>query len=279
MAHAMAISDELILRRVVVALDAAADFPATLEMAASVAACLGVGLHALFVEDESLRRVARLPFAQQVDAMTAARSALNEADLDAELKSLARQVRRELERVAGTHALQWSLEVSRAVIGPEALPLAGDELLVFAATSRPAARTLRLSSPWRRLADRMTQPFLLVPERPTTSGPIAVMYDTTMAGRRALDASLRIARRAGRPLIVAVPEALTPTEYREVQMRSQDATASITLLRVPVISRKTIEALVAASRVTMVVIGRDGGTAVEPMGVEPFAPFSALLVL
>ncbi len=275
----MATQDEVTLRRVVVALDAAADFATTLELAAAVAAGLDASLHALFVEDESLLRVAGLPFVQQIDAVTAARSALTAADLDAELKALARQARREVERIAGMHALRWSLEVSRCLIGPGTVAVSEDELLVLATTSRPAAQALRLRSPWRQLVDRMAQPFLLVPERPATSGPIAVLYDAARPARRALDVSLRIAHRSRRPLIVAVPESLPISAWREAESLSHGAAAGATLQRLPAVSRRSMEALVAASGATLVVLGRDGTAAIEPAGIEPFSPFSALLVL
>ncbi len=271
--------DELNLRRVVVALDAAADLPATIEMAASLASSLGVELRALFVEDESLRRVASMPFAQQVDAMTAARTAFNEADLDAQLKALARQARRELERIAGSHDLSWSLEIARAVIGADALSLAADELLVLAATSRPAARTLRLSSPWRRMLDQLAHPFLLVPERPATTGPMAVIYDATLAARRALDASLRIARTSKRPLIVVAPENLAGKHCSEAEARARAASPGATLRRLPTLSRQAVVELVASVGITLLVVGRDDPAGHQATGGEPVAPFSALLVL
>jgi hypothetical protein len=263
-------------RRVVVALDAAADFATTIEMAASVAVAWGARLHALFVEDESLWRLASLPFAQQVNTATALRDTVNEVELGAQLKLLARQVRTDLARIADAHSLAWTLESFRAVIGPNALSLGSDELLVVSTKSRPSANALRLGSPWKRTLDHVHQPLLLVPERPAARGPVAVVYDAATGGPDVLAASLRIARAGKRPLIVLASEDLTQSQQEDLA-RSLESRAK--LLRVPAGSLRDLEEVVTSSRVTLLVMGRNRIARDDASAFEPISASSALLVL
>jgi nucleotide-binding universal stress UspA family protein len=275
----MASGSELILRRVVVALDAATDCAAAIEMAASVAAGWGAALRAMFVEDEGLRRLAGLPFAQQVDPTTAMRSRLDEVGLRAEFAAQARQLRRELEEIAGRHDLQWSFEVTRAAIGTAALSLTEDDLVVVAVSTRPIASRMRLDSPWRRVASQLRQPMLLVPEQPTASGPVAAFYESTQAGQRALEASIRIARAGKRSLFVVMREEATQTQRVEVEALLRPGDAKVTLLTLPAVSKRDLQDFIVSSRATLLVFGRDGITGAEATESLPLLSTSALLVL
>ncbi len=275
----MTTRSELSPRRVVVALDAATDFATTIEMAASVAIAWGASLRALFVEDESLWRLASLPFAQQVNAMTAHRGMVSETELSAQLKLLVRQARTDLARIADAHGLSWTLESFRAVIGANALSLSDDEWLVVSTKSRPSANALRLGSPWRRILGQVSQPFLLVPERPATTGPVAVLYDATTSGPNALDASLRIARAGKRPLIVLTTEDLTPSQNEAAQSLARAVDDHAVFLQIPARSHRELEKVVASSHVTLLVIGRNGIAGNEASASESISLSSALLVL
>lgn len=275
----MTTKGEFSLRRVVVALDAAADFAAAIEMAASIAIAWSASLRALFVEDESLWRLASLPYAQQVNAITALRDTVDEAELGAQLKLLARRARTDLARIAEGHSLSWTLERFRAAIGPDALSLGNDELLVISAKSRSSANALRLGSPWRRVLDQVSQPFLLVPERPTPRGPVAVLCDAASGGLDVLDASARIARAGKRPLIVLTPEDLTQSQLDAAEdlVRSVDDRA--TVIRVPAGSHQALEKVVASARATLLVMSRDRLVGDKVSAPDLISPSSALLVL
>jgi len=279
MAGAMT-ENELSFRQVVVALDAAGDIAATIEVAASVAAAWKAELRGLLVEDERLRRLASLPFAQQMDALTALRRPFGEAELDAFIGRAVRQARRDLERIAAAHDLAWSFQSLRAMIGPEALPLGEDELLVMAAASRSAAMAARLGSPWPRVAAGLSRPFLLVPERPSARGAVVALCRAASPARRALEVSLRIARAGARPLLVLVEEAATQAELGELARRIEAGAVAASVRRIAALSRRSLGDIVRASGAGLLVIDRrEIGAAADGDWSEPLSESSAVLVL
>lgn len=279
MRYAAKMPSDNAFRRVVVALDPAADFAATIGLAATVAAGLGAMLRGLLVEDESLRRLAELPFAQQIDAVTASRSRFGMADLDLQMKSLAERIRGEMQRIADAHALAWSFETLRASISAEILSLAGDDLLAVGIKTGPASGAWRLGSPWLRVLGQVTHPILLVPERPAAAGPVMAVVGDTAAGRRALDASERIARRGRRPLIVAVSENVAEAEAAAAEAVVRAASAGSRLLRLQGSDRPSLPRLIASSKATLLVVGRDGASLEEITKAGPLPDASAILIL
>ncbi|MCC7046188.1 MAG: hypothetical protein IT562_05705 [Alphaproteobacteria bacterium] len=270
---------ELSFRRVVVALDPATDCAAAIEMAASVAAGWGAALRATFVEDEELLRLAALPFAQQVDPMTATRSRLDLASLQSGFVAQAQRLRHDLQAIADRHALPWSFKVTRAAIGVGALSLDEDDLVVVAVATRPIASRLHLESPWRRVLGQLRHPLLLVPERPTPAGTVAVFYEETAAGRRALEASRRIARAGKRALVVVVREDTPAARQAEIEARIRAQESMATVRTLSAVSKQHLHDFIAASRATLLVVGRDGSADLSISDLLPLSPTSAILVL
>ncbi|MCC6468982.1 MAG: hypothetical protein IT563_11740 [Alphaproteobacteria bacterium] len=271
--------NDLTFRRVVVALDAATDCAAAIEMAASVAAGWGASLRAMFVEDEELVRLAALPFAQQIDPVTALRSRLDAAALQSGFAAQAQQMRRDLQAIADRHALPWSFQVTRAAIGAGALCLAEDDLVVVAVTTRPIASRVHLESPWRRVLGQVRHSLLLVPERPSAAGPVAVFYEETQAGRRALDASRRIARAGKRALLVVVREDTPPALQAEIEASIRAEGSHVTLRTLSAVSKQDLHEFIAASHATLLVVGRDGSADMAITDLLPLSPTGAMLVL
>jgi len=275
----MAARDELSLRRVVVALDASSAFAPTIEMAASVAAAWGAALHVLFVEDEGLHRVAGMPFTQQVDALTAARLPLDAIALDAQSSALARRVRRELARIAGAYALSWSFDATRARIDSNTISLADGELLTVALAARRIGQVLRLPSLWHDALAHVRHPLLLIPERPDAEGPIAVLYDAVADGRRALEASIRIARKTRRPLIVVVKTELTQAHRAEMGQLMRSNAIEPRVLQLAGAPRTALHSVVASEHVTLCIVDRAGTEWPETQTTIALTPSSALLLI
>jgi len=279
MADAMPTKSDLGLRRVVLALDATVDFVPAIEMAAATAAAFGTALSALFFEDETLRRLASLPFAQQMDMVTARRSQFDEAELRAQSSLLERRMRRELARIAGLHELSWSFEALRTTISTNAVSLTEADLLVIAAASRPMASGLRIESAWWRMVGQVHRPLLLVPERPEVGGPVAAMYEATEAGQRTLGTSIRIARAGKRPLIVILMQDASAEEQSEIKAAAQAGDGKVTLHTLRPASYEALRALLLSSRATLLVVGRDGKDPAQPADLLRLSASSALLIV
>lgn len=271
--------NELALSRVVVALDAAADFAASIDVAASVARSLEIGLHAMLVEDENLQRVAGLPFMQAVDLSTARRAPLDLDALRREMGLIAARIRRLLENSAAEQALTWSFEMRQAAIGAELAGLKQDELLALGLASRPVVGMARMRSPWWPLAGGLRQPLLLIPEQPVTGGGVVALHGHADADRRIIDTSIRIARAWRRPLIVLTPATTAAAEQAKLRDRLHGELADATLRSIAIPSPEALRSFIASAAVSLTVLCRENLS--EDGDRESFlgAPPSPLLLL
>jgi len=267
------------LRRVVVALDAAADVAAAIGLAASVARGLELELHALLVEDENLRRLAELPFSQAVDTATARRMPVDLVALRREMDVTAARIRRVLESSAAEQPLPWSFEVRQAPIGAEPANLAEDELLALGMASRPAAGLARMRSPWRAVAGRARRPLLLIAERPSAAGGVIAVYGADEGERREVETSLRIARAWRKPLTVLVPETIAAAALSELHARLHSELAEAVVQAIAAPSPKALREFLTAAAASLAVLRRE--SLVEDGDLESFlgAPPSSLLLI
>ena len=90
------------IARVVVALDATSENRAAIDTAVRLAERWKLPLHAVFIEDDDLLRLAVLPFARQVSLGFGA-EALTTAHAQGQLRAYAEQARRELLAAAQRH--------------------------------------------------------------------------------------------------------------------------------------------------------------------------------
>ena len=95
-------------RTIVVAVDLEGHLSPALELALSLAAVGKSAVHGLFIEDEDLLQVARLPFAAEVPRLGGPPRALHGNQLQRSLATSARQFREMLARQAEQRALEWS---------------------------------------------------------------------------------------------------------------------------------------------------------------------------
>jgi hypothetical protein len=275
----MATGSDLELRRIVVALDAAADIATAIGLAASVARSLELELHAMLVEDENLRRLVDLPFVQAVDTATAQRAPFDLAALRREMDLTAARIRRLLESCAAAQPLPWSFEVRQAAIGAEPADLAQNELLALGMASRPVAGLARMRSPWRATVSRMRRPLLLIAEQAAAEGGVVALYGAHESDNRGIETSLRIARAWRKPLTVLVPETLATAAQREIRARLQSDLAGAVLKEIAAPSPKVLREFLKTAAASLAVLRRESLT--EDGDLEAFlgAPPRSLLLI
>jgi hypothetical protein len=100
---------EVRIRRIVAGFDAGGCRPATLQAIAALAADAQAELLGLFIEDEGLLQLARLPFAAEVGYPSAALRSLERAALERALRARAESLR----AVLGSAASPWTFRVAR----------------------------------------------------------------------------------------------------------------------------------------------------------------------
>lgn len=196
---------ELVIRRILVALDTSGHSLAALEASARLAAIMHAELVGLFVEDVNLLRLAALPFAREVRWSSSTRRSLDEARMERELRLLASQARRALALAAEEAETEWTFRVVRGVVAEEVLRAAMEaDLLSLGRASRPLSRRVRLGSTAQAAAVRGSRSVLLARKGADLDLPVMVTYDGSDLAPRVLDAAVQMAQASDSNLIVLV---------------------------------------------------------------------------
>jgi len=199
------------IKRVVVSLDAVSETDLAIDTAARLAARWRVPLHGVFVEDEELIDLARLPFARQV-TLTTGREPLTKDHIEDHFRAFAERLRRELAAGASRHGVEWSFEVTR---GPLATATPGGEhdFVVAGAASRPVGDHFRIASRWWSLMGIIARPLLLARRAWETGGSIlALLRNHGPQSERTLDIAAQIAGICNASLTVATPPDIAEAE-------------------------------------------------------------------
>lgn len=162
----------------------------------------------VFLEDQSLFRVAGLPFVTEVSRLTTARRPLAARDVERQLKVQARRAERELRTLAESLGLPWSFRTHRGPLSSAIAEASRFDLLLLGAVRRAAFGG---ESEWAAPAGRYA--------REDRERPIAALVEQGESSRSALEASIELAKTTGRPLTVFVTG--TAADQREMQARLQ----------------------------------------------------------
>lgn len=190
------------IRRILLALDAGMESAASLETMAVLASELDAELDALFIEDEELLRLARLPFAGELGLVSAARRPLSDIDLQQTLRSQAARQQRQLAATATRSQLRWSFQVRRGALSTcVAEAAAGADIVTVSLSADPAQRWHE-SSRVQRLLAGAARPLLVLPAGAMPHPPFAVVYDAGDAARRALHLAAQLSRHSDTPVRV-----------------------------------------------------------------------------
>lgn len=249
---------DLVVRRVLVALDASEPSRAALEAAAVLADRAGAEIAALFVEDENLLRLSGLPRATAFSRGGAPPCALDPVSMGRELRVVGEQMRRWVEDVASRLRVRATFRSTRGHVGAEILAAArGADLVVLGRRGQNAGRG-SLGSTARAVA-LAGGAVLLIAADERIESPVVVAVDGTAEGDAALDLAAAIARAARGPLVVlAVPGGGAPRQEvaRRAQARLRDAKVEA---QIRPIDRADAASLCAAAR------GAEGRTLVLPL--------------
>jgi hypothetical protein len=195
------------IERVIVSVDAASEYRTAFDTAALLAARTGSPLHGVFVEDEELLHLARLPVVRHV-AWGAAAEPFTEEFVALHLRAAAEQARRELAAAAARHALEWSFEVVRGAAAAFAGASPRD-LVVTGGLTRPVAGHFRVHCRWWSSLEARSGPFLFARAAWVGTGAVVVLlHSRNPAAARLLEAAARIAEATASALVVLRPQAI-----------------------------------------------------------------------
>lgn len=198
-------TNDVSLRRILVALDSSLEGGARIETATALAARCGAELLGLFVEEVDLLHLAGLPFAYEIAHTTASRRALDSVTMERTLRAQAEELRRHLETSAARAHIMWSFRTARGHVVPELLALASEiDLMIvgdLAQSSRPGRE------PVAAMLQVLTEASCSVlVQRQHRSGkqPVVVLLENPTRGDRLLAIGAQLALEGNRDLLVLV---------------------------------------------------------------------------
>lgn len=160
-------------------------------------------LAGIFLEDHSLFRIAELPFALEVSRLTTSRRPITTVELEREMRVVATRAESLLRNVAERAGMRWSFRKLRGRLGA-ALEGIRDVDFVLVGAGRAMASASELGATARTLG---------AAEREGRR-PIAVAFDASPTGNRALEAGIQLAKTTGRRLVVFRPASVALPELQ-----------------------------------------------------------------
>jgi nucleotide-binding universal stress UspA family protein len=188
---------DLIIRRILVALDASPYSQAALDAAVNVAALLNAELFGMFVEDINLLRVAQLPFVREVSYPVAEMREIDEEKMERHWQRLANEARRQLIESANQKKVSWSFGIERGSVTDRLLAASMDmDLLAIGRLGRSLSRQMRLGSTARNVLKEGKRSLLLMQTNVDLDLPVLVIYDGSEISRRALGVAATLAQKS-----------------------------------------------------------------------------------
>ncbi|MCL7451828.1 MAG: universal stress protein [Anaerolineae bacterium] len=181
---------ELIIRRILVALDASPHSLAALEAAVELASRFGAELYGLYVEDINLLRLAELPFAQEVGQFSANRRRLDVQELERQIRAQTVRIRRIFRGTSQRAEVSWTFSVSRGRVDREVLAAATEaDVLVLGRAGWSWIRPGRAGSTTRAVLAQAPGWALILQEGTCLGQPVGVVYDGSPLAQKALEAA------------------------------------------------------------------------------------------
>jgi len=199
--------------RVVVALDAVSENRAAIDTAARLAARWQARLHAVFIEDDDLLRLANLPFARQV-SLGAGVEQLTLQQAERQIRAFAEYARRDLEAAALRHGIAWTFDIVRGAPAAAVTDATEGDFLVAGSATRPIGAHFRIDCRWWSAVDTPVPSFLLAARQwEQTAAVIALLRNREPTAERLLGAAARVSEESGGDRLTV----LCPAELGEAE--------------------------------------------------------------
>jgi nucleotide-binding universal stress UspA family protein len=193
------------IRRVLVALDPSPHGRAALAEAIALAERQGAEIVGLFVEDEELLRLARLPFAREFGVCDPRGRALEPGGMERRLRAQAVAMRRAMELEAARARLSWSFRVARGSVAAEVVAAGEQADVIFIGRTREQARTTHLGSTARAVLARSSRTVFCVRHRTASGRAVVAAYDGSDASDHALRTAADLAGPGPDGVVVLIP--------------------------------------------------------------------------
>jgi len=194
---------ELVVRRIVVAVESLPRDMSALEAAAELAARLQAELLGLFVEDSDLLSLADTPFVGEISVFSAQSRRPDAREMERQFRAQARRIRQAFEEAMARAEVRGTFRVTRGRVKTEVLTAAREaDVLILGKGGWNVARSRRLGRTIRALLAEAPASTLVLQRGAGLDVPVGVMYDDSPLAGRALMAAALLARRDDERLTV-----------------------------------------------------------------------------
>jgi nucleotide-binding universal stress UspA family protein len=254
---------ELVIRHIVVALDASPHSVAALQAAIDLATRFRAELAGLFVEDVNLLRLSELPFAQEIGLFSGRRRRIDPQELERQIRVQTLQVRRLFAGATERAQIRWSFRVVRGAVAPEVLRAALDaDVLILGRAGLSLLRAGRMGSTTRAIVTEGPSLTFILQHEACLGTPVMLVYDGSPLAQKALIAAATLAQTDDGMLIVLL---LTdrPEQAPDLQAEVSDWLANRELkVQYRALTASTVDRLAQA------IHNEECGTLVLPAGSE-----------
>ncbi len=182
------------ISRIIIAVDALHESLNVLELAAKLAAKKHIEMSVLFIEDVNLINYSGLPFAREVDLVSAADRQLDMLQMMRTLQSQAQKTFRLLERLASQLKIDYSFKILRGDYATEVQSVAMKTDVLFLSKRVGRYSSMRLERSYR--FTRSTMPSVKM------QNILCVVYDGSPGSLRALALAKELAIATDRNLLI-----------------------------------------------------------------------------
>ncbi len=195
----------VIIRRILVAVDASTNSSAALEAAALFAKVTKANIHGLYVQEEHWEHVNRLPSTTIINELTGEAQLLKKNKLNRHVEKLAKRLQRKLKSVSRRHEVSHKWQSVRGRVIEEILKAGRDvDLITIGRRGGSALQRKRLGSTAKAVIQRSDKPVLILTNHLMLSRAITVIYDDSEESRKGLQLGLSIAKKNRSNLFVLI---------------------------------------------------------------------------
>jgi hypothetical protein len=268
------------IRRILIALDASPDGLSALETSAWLAARMNAELQGLFVEDESLLRIAEIPLAREVPYFSATGMPLSREGLELTFRAHAERVRAALSLAAQRARITSSFRSVRGHVGIVLSTAAGEvDLAVVGGAVWSLGSHSRVSVAARQIISA-SAPVLLLPKHGIAEPVhLVVFFDGTKSAEHGLEAAHGLAAAGLDGITILAPSDMPLPDFRDARPISAVDLRIRSRLFNPSNDKSMLQALEAERGGVLVLGGRDLLTSLPPLEAVLFTLEMPVLLL
>ncbi len=192
-------------KRITVALDCSSHSKASLNAATEIARTLNAELSGIYVEDINLVRMAALPFAEEIQRISARQQPVDSTRIEQSLRRQSRLAGEMLREAAEPFRIRCSFKTLRGQVAAEVLAAAlSSDLLVLGRTGKTPVCRKSLGTTAKTMLTSCKTSVLLMRQGFSLQGPVLVLFDGSEGSVLALLTATAIAGQSTRMHILLV---------------------------------------------------------------------------